>query len=297
MSSPLALRWSPENGLSTHEQFARFLKEPMLEPAMRRLSQNMLALAASDRAIDGIVKDVGRFFAGGMAMTLHATGGLTLPRLKQYCADTGLISPGRARAILLYLRFLKYVEPVPGVKRGTAYVPTASMRNAWSAIIRAGLDALQVMEPEMARISRRLANPVTLFEMCRLQSDIARLAGNEPTDNAFWRVFLNRHAGTQILHALMLSAEDTAPYPPRGEIVFSLSRLARDFHVSRPHVARMLRAAEKEGLLELTGSNALRFSDEGLRHLTVLLAVRLRADLLGAIALDTELAHGLRKTA
>src|SRR3569832_1069561 len=134
----LDVRWTAASRLTEEERTALFLNEPHLEDAMRRLSRNMLALAAGDRAIDGIVKDAGRFFAAGMAMTLHATGGLTLPRLKQFCIDSGLISPGRARALLLYLRFLRYVEPVPGIKRGGAYVPTASMRDAWGAITRAG---------------------------------------------------------------------------------------------------------------------------------------------------------------
>jgi len=258
---------------------------------MRRLSQNMLALAASDRALDGIVKDVGRFFAAGIAMTLHATGGLTLPRLKQFCADTGLISPGRARAILLYLRFLRYVEPVPGTKRGGVYVPTLSMRNAWAALLRAGLDAVRVMEPGMAPMIPRLAEPGIVFDLCRIQSENGRLAKQNDMDNAFWRVFLNRHAGVQVLHALMQGAGDSGPYPPLGDVAFSLSKLARDFHVSRPHVARMLRAGEKEGLLALSGSNTLRFTDEGLRHLRLLLAARLWADIWAAVRLDGELAE------
>jgi hypothetical protein len=287
----LGARWSYAPDLTEGERFQRFLREPLLEAAMRRLSQNMLALAASDRALDGIVKDVGRFFAAGIAMTLHATGGLTLPRLKQFCADTGLISPGRARAILLYLRFLRYVEPVPGTKRGGVYVPTLSMRNAWAALLRAGLDAVRVMEPGMAPMIPRLAEPGIVFDLCRIQSENGRLAKQNDMDNAFWRVFLNRHAGVQVLHALMQGAGDSGPYPPLGDVAFSLSKLARDFHVSRPHVARMLRAGEKEGLLALSGSNTLRFTDEGLRHLRLLLAARLWADIWAAVRLDGELAE------
>src|SRR5437868_1843814 len=144
-------RWAQVRDSSAPlEQLSALLQaEPQTMAAMRRLSQNMLALAARDRAIDGIVKDIGRFAAAGMAMTLHATGGLTLPRLKAFCAESGLVSPGRARAILLYLRFLKYVEPVAGAKRGSLYVPTTSMRNAWAAITRAGLDAVTLIAPEI----------------------------------------------------------------------------------------------------------------------------------------------------
>jgi len=295
----LDVRWTAASRLTEEERTALFLNEPHLEDAMRRLSRNMLALAAGDRAIDGIVKDAGRFFAAGMAMTLHATGGLTLPRLKQFCIDSGLISPGRARALLLYLRFLRYVEPVPGIKRGGAYVPTASMRNAWGAITRAGLDAVQVMEPEIASVTQSIADPDMVFAFCRIQSEIGRGLGARGMDNTFWRVFLNRHAGAQILHALMQGAGDTEHYPPQGVIAFSLSKLARDFHVSRPHVARMLRAGEKEGLLELRGSNQLRFTEEGRHHLSKLMSARLGSDLETAIRLKAELdaRETLRRTA
>jgi DNA-binding MarR family transcriptional regulator len=111
-------------------------------------------------------------------------------------------------------------------------------------------------------------------------------------------VFLNRHAGTQILHALMQGAKDARHYPPRGEITFSLTQLARDFHVSRPHVARMLRAAEKAGLLVLVDSNRLHFTEEGVENLTKLLVARLGADLQAAIGLGEELdaRETLRKT-
>jgi len=293
----LAARWASVSGASPEERLAALLAEPRAEEAMRRLSQNMLTLAAGDRAIDGIVKDVGRFFAAGMAMTLHATGGLTLPRLKQFCTESGLISPGRARALLLYLRFLRYVEPVPGAKRGGIYVPTVSMRNAWGAITRAGLDAVQVIEPEIAPITERLTDPAALLAFCRIQSENGRALSTRGMDNGFWRVFLNRHAGTQILHALMLSGDDGAHYPPRGEMAFSLSKLARDFHVSRPHVARMLRAGEKEALLMLCGNSRLSFTDEGRAHLIQLLAARLGSDLEAAVRLDEELNAPLRKTA
>lgn len=294
----LAARRALATGLTAEERSLLFSKEPRLEDAMRQLSKNMLALAASDRAIDGIMKDAGRFFAAGMAMTLHATGGLTLPRLKEFCAETGLISPGRARALLIYLRFLKYVEPVPGATRGTAYVPTVSMRNAWAAIMRAGLEAVELIEPEVARVTERIAEPAVLLAFCRLQSQTGRELGTRGMDNAFWRVFLNRHAGTQILHALMQGAGDTPHYPPRGEIAFSLSKLARDFHVSRPHVARMLRAAEKESLLVLQGSNQLSFTEEGRAHLVKLLTARLGSDLEAAGGLHDELdaQQILRKT-
>jgi hypothetical protein len=198
-------------------QYEAVLAHPNFPAAARQLSRSMLDLAAQDAALDGIVKDVGRFTATGLAIYLDATGGLTLARLKELCALNKVTSPGRARAILLYLRFLRYIEPVDHGSRAARFVPTPA-----------------------------------------------------------------------------LATEDTEHYPPKGEIAFSLSGLARRFRVSRPHVARLLRAAEQEGLIVLSGENRLAFTEMGRTASLELFGTRLSNDLQAAIklidALDAETA-------
>src|ERR1700761_6464728 len=91
-------RWRTPPGSTSRAPFDAVIGHPRFEAAARKLSRSMLDLAARDAALDGIVKDVGRFTATGLAIYLDATGGLTLARLKEICARGTVISPGRARA-------------------------------------------------------------------------------------------------------------------------------------------------------------------------------------------------------
>jgi AraC-like DNA-binding protein len=142
------------------------------------------------------------------------------------------------------------------------------------------------------RLSNRLGDPAVMRQFIRIECEIGlELGSRGGKDNAFWRVFLNRHAGMQILHALMLGAGDTERYPPDCPMPFSLSQLARDFHVSRPHVARLVRAAEQEGLMTLLGDNRMQFTPEGHRQAAFFLALRIAAGLSAAVRLHDELAQ------
>ena len=71
---------------------------PGFAQAVRTLGGNMLSIAASDRALDGVFKDAGRYVVAMFAVYLDVTGGVTLPALKEICARSGYLSPGRARA-------------------------------------------------------------------------------------------------------------------------------------------------------------------------------------------------------
>lgn len=281
LTSGLA-RWQTAPGRDDPAFFA-LLTTPEAAAAMRRLSQNNLALAASDPAIDGINKDIGRFVATGLAMYLHASGGLTLPRLKEHCARTNIISPGRARALLIYLRFLRYIEPAEGGDRATLYLPTPGLLRAWEAMTRASLDAAQRIEPAIVVFSNTLARQEVMFAIIRAEGEMAIHSiqrGN--TENAYWRVFLNRHAGMQILHRLMLSGPEGGEYPPRVPLPFNISDLAREFRVSRPHVSRLLKAAEREGLVNGDGQ-AVMLSESLREHIRLTMGIRL-VTALAAIA-------------
>ncbi|MGH6676347.1 MAG: hypothetical protein ACRECE_09025, partial [Xanthobacteraceae bacterium] len=54
----------------------------------------MLAQAEADPALDGILKDAGRNVGAKCLAYLHVTGGLTLPRLKAFCASIRLAPQG-----------------------------------------------------------------------------------------------------------------------------------------------------------------------------------------------------------
>ena len=109
-------RWISDSEIP-EATLSRLIADPRLPAAIRTLAVNALEASASNKALDGICKDAGRYFTAMLVVYLHASGQLTLPNLKAYCATTKLLSPGRARALLSYLRYLKFIEPVPAELR------------------------------------------------------------------------------------------------------------------------------------------------------------------------------------
>jgi hypothetical protein len=65
---------------------------------------------------------------------------------------------------------------------------------------------------------------------------------------AFARVFLNRHAGTQIGWTLLVQRGDGA-FPYSGPLEVCKAALARRFGVSLMHVKRLFAQAKREGLI------------------------------------------------
>ncbi|MBA2933946.1 hypothetical protein HZF05_07515 [Sphingomonas sp. CGMCC 1.13654] len=84
---------------------------PQFATAARRLAVNMLALSDQDDRLGAVFKDAGHYVAAISAAYLDATGGLTIPMLKQICAGFGFMSPNRARAIVDFLLHIDYLEP------------------------------------------------------------------------------------------------------------------------------------------------------------------------------------------
>src|SRR4051812_46615382 len=100
------LAWWEAADLDPMAALAVLMAHPALGRAVKVLARNMLNVAARDRVLDSLFKDAGRYVAAMWALYLHDTGGLTLARLKEVCARSGLLSPGRARALLLFLEHL-----------------------------------------------------------------------------------------------------------------------------------------------------------------------------------------------
>jgi hypothetical protein len=236
----------------------------------------MLSVSAAEKGLDGLFKDAGRYVAALCAVHLHVSGGLTLPKLKALCAAFGLLSPGRARAILLYLRFLGYVEPVARAAGGepARYVLTSTFEAAWRGHLRAALSAAVLLEPAMKDVLDRLDEPDIFATFCRRHCEClmaeARLAD---LDGAFVRLFMHRHAGVQIAW-LLLSAEGP-DFPSRRPQSISVAAVAKRFQVSRMHVSRMLLDAKHEGVLEATTDGAIAFTPEAREQIRMLYVAQL----------------------
>jgi len=236
------------------DRYLRVRANPRYPDAARAFARAMLSQAEGDRLLDGVLKDAGRNVAAKCLAYLHVTGGLTLPRLKGLCASTGLVSPGRARMLLIYLQHLGYAAPSPRreAKAPRRYEPTVRFLATWRRQMQATLESAAVLEPAVSTVLARLDAPGVLESYVRYISE-AYLEGlkDVDTEDPFFRTFMHRYAGTQIMHGLVVTARDA--FPPYDPIPFHPAEIARRFSVSRLHVRRMMDAAQREDLLRVAG--------------------------------------------
>lgn len=248
------------------DAYSRVLADPNFGRASRALVAGMAELSDADRALDGVFKDAGRYVAALWAMYLHATEGITLPRLKSVCAASRLLSPGRARAMLIYLQHLGYLTPVPGVptRPPARYQPTPAFRDAWALHLKAALRAAAILEPGAALVGDALDQPGMLETFCAHHAR-GLLESARASDHSapYMAVFMHRHAGNQIAQTLVLD-EDGDNFPSTRPITVNAAALARRFGVSRIHVRRLLEAAEREGVLEAS-PGGVRFTEAARR--------------------------------
>ena len=252
------MRWKLEPGIP-EAALETVLAHPRLPAAVAALASGMLQVSAQNRALDGIFKDTGRYVTAALVVYLHMLGELTLPKLKAYCMASGFLSPGRARALLAYLRYLNFIaqpEDAPG--RGpTRYAATEMLMTAWRLHLRAALGAACVLEPAARVVAERLDEPeiFTLFGRLHIAGLLTRGSAEATLDATFLRVIMHRHAGNQLLWSLM--ATTTTAFPPQEPIPLSVAGTARRFGVSRIHVQRMLDDAVETGLIRRTEAGAI----------------------------------------
>jgi len=259
------MRWGGGHPLA-EDAYSRVLADPNFGRAARALVGGMAELSDADRALDGVFKDAGRYVAALWAMYLHATDGITLPRLKAVCAASRLLSPGRARAMLIYLQHLGYLapDPVAAVRPPVRYHPTPAFLDAWRLHLRAALDAAAVLEPGAARVSEALAQPGVLEVFCAHHAR-GLLESVRAADQSahYMAVFMHRHAGNQIAQTLILD-DHGGDFPSTRPVAVNAGALARRFGVSRIHVRRLFEAAEREGVL-VVSPDGVCFSEDARR--------------------------------
>lgn len=268
------------------DEYARLAAHPRLQAGLRALNDASLPALAADRTLLGIFKDGGRYVSAMWAIYLHVCGGLSLQSLKTLCAQSGLLSPGRARAMLLYMRYLGYVEPAPEGRGPARYLPTPRFRTAWTVHMRTVLEAICAIEPQARAIVERLDDPDVFATIVRTQGEsLFLVARNHNLDTPLFRVFTNRHAGGLILRELLAGSPDHVSndaYPPRLAVLPTAADLARRYQVSRIQVRRILTAAEKEGLIHPRVDNLWQLDDDFRAQITLNHAMQLRHLMLSA---------------
>ncbi|MBW8811793.1 MAG: hypothetical protein JF588_00080 [Caulobacterales bacterium] len=267
------LAWWAGPGQDMGAAFARVHGHPSRTLAVRALATGMLDLFARDLQLAEVLKDAGRYVAAMLAFLLHETGELTLPRLKEACAKSGLLSPGRARAVLQFLEHVGYVQQLPRAGRRTAYALTPAFRTAWALQLRAALEAAAAVEPGVAAL---LARPGAVEAFGRVHAGVlldATVGWGEPPP--FLRVFQHPYAGTQILWTLIAAGDDPADFALARYGRISISALSKRFDVSRVHIKRIFQDAEQHGLGGLAPDGAIWFSDAGRDQMRMLFTAQL----------------------
>jgi len=249
------------------EAIARLRQHPLFAEALRAFATTVVEFYHGNRLVNMISNDRGRLFLAILALYLHYTGrpddpasGLTAARLQSLFVETGLGSAGRAKALITLMHWGGYLEPAPASRdrRVRALQPTEEMfamhRDRW----RRALRATGLVLPDAAQACARFDEPGFLRAFAIAQAR-EFLGGFRPLDHGpDLQLLSDRNAGFPIMFSIMLAAPPPDGMPPTGPIPVSASALAKRFHVSRSHVATLLRDAQAAGLLVRSGTPDMR---------------------------------------
>jgi hypothetical protein len=270
------LRWTGSDDTG-EEYFALLLMHPRFAEAARTMCRNMRAEAEIDPAFDALQKDAGRFVAGSWAMSLHLSGGLTLPRLKETCARAGIMSPGRARSLIQFFLFLRYIEAQPATERGAPirYVPTRAMLDSRARMVRIGLEAVRIIEPAVSVTLSQLDDPEILARFMAHLGDsyLPSILGKQPF-RQFMDSFIEPHAGVALID-LIVEAGEGDEFPSSRPIPISINAMAQRLRVSRAHIRRLLDRGHEGGMLTRLDDGTILFSESMRATIRYFAALRL----------------------
>lgn len=229
--------------------------------------------------ISRLLRDMGRFAAGAWAIYLEATpGGLTITRMSESLKLTTISGPGRARALLAYLRFIGYVEPAPddGDGRDRRFRTTAKMRAGFLGRIRRELEVRAHLDPAVPLVLERFDTDPTMFDRFFVtvsEVSMANIAiGGTRAGKNELDLFSDRYAGLIILCEMLQRGAPGDVFPPRGPLDFTVAGLAARCETSRMQVTSLLRKARAAGYLIATEDGRERLSEGLLQNMEGLIA-------------------------
>jgi biotin operon repressor len=218
------------------------ISAPGFPAAIQAAAGNAVRLYDGNWLRNRLLNDRGRFLAVLLILDLHFTesrgSGVTGARLRREVADLGVCSAGRATAFLAALRFKRLLMAMPqSGARERRLVPSATLlqmhRERWNGMF----SAIAHIDPAAADVARDLPDDVLFGPCTHAMADCFRQglrvfdAAPELLDVA------ERDAGLVMLVSLVANG---------GPV--SVTQLARQFSVSRAHVANVLQRAETQGL-------------------------------------------------
>jgi hypothetical protein len=247
--------------------------DPEFPQAMRHAGAGLIALRQRDFRASWFLNDRALAVLHHVILCFDAEAndadpgsGLTPGRFKAFCAERGFCSPGRAGAILAWLRVsgMLRAERTPDDRRIVRLRPSERLREAARARLRVHLAAFAPLHPTLAPAAARLGCPA--FENAVYRALAALLAqGRWPPEPipALARV-ARRDSGALILLALFVDSEPAGPASRDLIADLSIASLARQLRLSRAHVLRVVRDAEADALLQRLGPDGKQVRLTGL---------------------------------
>jgi hypothetical protein len=264
----LAISARAEDDPFSPQTMAAFRARPEFARYAVQIARTFIDQYVGNRFLNLISNDRGRMQVAHAVMYLHytrdpgdPTSGLTSSRLKAFCAQYNMCSPGRTAAMLAVMQMSGHVvdAPAPKDRRIRLLMPTRKLLDTFLTRWITYFDALADMMPETAAIARaarerdEFVHAYIKFVVEHYRAG-RRLMDHVPQLN----IFADANAGMLIFLSLFAAAG--ADGPPSGERVVQMpiSELARRFGVSRAHVKQVLRGAQDQGLLRIDDGNGIR---------------------------------------
>jgi hypothetical protein len=258
---------------------------PGFDAAGFRLAAGVVANNRSNRLVNAVMTDRVRMLIAMWALHFHFSArpgdplsGLTAARLRRACVERKLCSGGRVEAMIMLMRLFGHLAAAPHEedRRLHRLTPTERLLDWNGGRLAFTFEAMAKVMPEGTEALARMQSS-GFIESVTCQIGRSHLAGFHLADHVpEMRLFIERNAGFQSLTSLCTAVESSR-FPPAGLIPFSISRLARNFGVSRAHLRGLLRDAETAGLLERSEPDGLRILprlDTALRRVIALYLVQ-----------------------
>lgn len=231
--------------------YAWLVAHPRFQEACRLTAQAAIDRQVQDRALSRVLKDVRRMFLAALVLYLDARGAVTLVSVREFCRELGLVSANSAALLLLQLRAIGFIArgPLMADRRTRRYLPNPQMRAAFTEMFQTEMMAFALIEPEAEAAASAITDPEIFKQMIlRVGKGLVRIAKNAAPNPL--TPFAERASGFTVLMEIALSGAPGDVYPPEGPVRISVKKIAQKCGLSRSHVMRLLREAEKLGYLE-----------------------------------------------
>lgn len=235
------------------EGYEPYLRHPACGAQARATLNNWLIIPGQGSSLKGAIRDLAHWVAAEKAMVLAAQPeGLTAASLARLLRNLKLASRGRARATLIYLQYLRLIEPIPelGPTGERRYRPTQALRAFINGRFRRDLEEMVPIEPLAGQILARWEEP-GVFERFMAAGEAITLAAiyHKPDETISLDVLAERNAGMTLIGQILLTDDPGEAWPPRGPVRLNVMDLARRTGAPRHQVNHLIKLAREAGFL------------------------------------------------